>query len=607
MFCKTFIFLQSSKSRRSSSPPPVSSSLKRSVTTTASSNTYHKEQHAHDNYVHDCTDNMWNEIDDFFNPDEQTNPKYFELFSKWFKKWQNQDANTTTSAQASWIFLDDESKVDFVEYCLDQLEKTNTQLHTEIAHVFMYISLGAVQELSSNNQQQQQQNWMRVYNQLLFDCNVVPAIYLCFLTHTDELVFANLLYTMLVIVSKNATLRRLCDSEPQEQALMQDLFDAFSLASPDHTKNIIFYLLGLMNQNITTAPQTMKKWVLLLWRMTLLWLDKPNLKNHMQQKTADMIKFKHVDSEEFDYNRTEAQITVQKYADKQKALSPPTMSKAVNDFYVLLHSSCYLPIYVLTMLQLFLVSMGRDDEDLNNDIVCKAVSGCCFVVCKQLHAHGQRAQFAHFVQLFCEANGLILLLKFFNQDMEEYVTKPNSANIATTTTSTERVFNWRKLFVAMNWMHIFYRMVKFRPWNMLIVVDHKGEYILKKALRLEHREFRVFTLKLLKVLLPYATPDFVLKENMLVGNMIYFYLMPHLAERWLTQKPLHHSQIKELRDKERQEIEKMQTLLESAGLTEEDSAINKLLREYQKVYDNISIDATMSKHYDGIVQQLMHS
>ncbi len=115
------------------------------------------------------------------------------------------------------------------------------------------------------------------------------------------------------------------------------------------------------------------------------------------------------------------------------------------------------------------------------------------------------------------ANCIPLVLKFFNQNVNQYVSSRNNfttlnyprsvlypqdaeatSDIVDSST-TEIGYCWRNLFSCINLMRLLQKLTKWKHFPTVMLVVFRSAPILKRALKVRHPMMQLYILKILKV------------------------------------------------------------------------------------------------------------
>eukprot|EP00731_Ephydatia_muelleri_P013318 Em0007g628a len=163
------------------------------------------------------------------------------------------------------------------------------------------------------------------------------------------------------------------------------------------------------------------------------------------------------------------------------------------------------------------------DISRHKEIVVKAVSAILFLLLKHFklnHAY----QFEFLGQQLLFANCIPLILKFFNQNVAQYVSSRNYYPVmnfpncvlhppgeggmdptmtgggpeGSSTATTDQGYCWRNLFACINLVRILQKLSKWKHCRTVMMVVFRSAPILKRALKVRHSLFQLYVLKLLK-------------------------------------------------------------------------------------------------------------
>ncbi len=126
-------------------------------------------------------------------------------------------------------------------------------------------------------------------------------------------------------------------------------------------------------------------------------------------------------------------------------------------------------------------------------------------------------QFEYVRQHLVFANCIPLVLKFFNQNVNQYVSSRNNfttlnyprsvlypqdaeatSDIVDSST-TEIGYCWRNLFSCINLMRLLQKLTKWKHFPTVMLVVFRSAPILKRALKVRHPMMQLYILKILKV------------------------------------------------------------------------------------------------------------
>lgn len=204
------------------------------------------------------------------------------------------------------------------------------------------------------------------------------------------------------------------------------------------------------------------------------------------------------------------------------------------------------------------------DISRHKEIVVKAVSAILFLLLKHFklnHAY----QFEFLGQQLLFANCIPLILKFFNQNMAQYVSSRNNYPVmnfpncvlrppgdegldptamgmmgggggpegltSSGNATTDMGYCWRNLFSCINLVRILQKLTKWKHCRTVMMVVFRSAPILKRALKVRHSLFQLYVLKLLKVQTKYLGRNWR-RSNMRTVSAIYHRVRHHLHDDW---------------------------------------------------------------------------
>jgi hypothetical protein len=147
------------------------------------------------------------------------------------------------------------------------------------------------------------------------------------------------------------------------------------------------------------------------------------------------------------------------------------------------------------------------------------------------------------------ANCIPLVLKFFNQNMTQYISARNnfpSLNFpmcvlfpqegevtveVSESTTTDSGYCWRNLFSCINLVRILQKLTKWKHFRTVMLVVFRSAPILKRALKVRHPMMQLYILKLLKVQTKYLGRNWR-RSNMKTISAIYRRVRHHLHDDW---------------------------------------------------------------------------
>ena len=152
----------------------------------------------------------------------------------------------------------------------------------------------------------------------------------------------------------------------------------------------------------------------------------------------------------------------------------------------------------------------------HKEIIVKAISATLLLLLKHFKVN-HVYQFEYMGQHLVFANCIPLVLKFFNQNVSQYVSARNNftglnfphcvlypqdaENITdiTESSTTDGGYCWRNLFSCINLVRILQKLTKWKHFRTVMLVVFRSAPILKRALKVRHPMMQQYILKLLKV------------------------------------------------------------------------------------------------------------
>lgn len=190
------------------------------------------------------------------------------------------------------------------------------------------------------------------------------------------------------------------------------------------------------------------------------------------------------------------------------------------------------------------VDMGRHKE-----IIVKAVSAIILLYLKHFKLN-HIYQFEFMSQHLVFANCIPLVLKFFNQNIVEFVSMKNTIplldfpscvigeqpdlsgeSFVYTGDVTDKPYSWRNVFSCINLLRILNKLIKWKHSRVMMLVVFKSAPILKKTLKVRHAMMQLYVLKLLKMQTKYLGRQWR-KSNMKTMSAIYSKVRHRLNDDW---------------------------------------------------------------------------
>uniref|UniRef100_A0A1A9Z2P8 Far11/STRP C-terminal domain-containing protein n=1 Tax=Glossina pallidipes TaxID=7398 RepID=A0A1A9Z2P8_GLOPL len=190
------------------------------------------------------------------------------------------------------------------------------------------------------------------------------------------------------------------------------------------------------------------------------------------------------------------------------------------------------------------VDMGRHKE-----VIVKAVSAIILLYLKHFKLN-HVYQFEFMSQHLVFANCIPLVLKFFNQNITEYVSMKNTIPLLDFPSCvigeqpdisgesyvysgevTDKPYSWRNVFSCINLLRILNKLIKWKHSRVMMLVVFKSAPILKKTLKVRHAMMQLYVLKLLKMQTKYLGRQWR-KSNMKTMSAIYAKVRHRLNDDW---------------------------------------------------------------------------
>ena len=188
------------------------------------------------------------------------------------------------------------------------------------------------------------------------------------------------------------------------------------------------------------------------------------------------------------------------------------------------------------------------DINRHKEIIVKAISATLLLLLKHFKVN-HIYQFEYMSQHLVFANCIPLVLKFFNQNMMQYISARNNfpslnfpecvlapqegevtMDVAESRT-TDPGFCWRNLFSCINLVRILQKLTKWKHFRTVMLVVFRSAPILKRALKVRHPMMQLYILKLLKVQTKYLGRNWR-RSNMKIISAIYRKVRHHLHDDW---------------------------------------------------------------------------
>ena len=187
------------------------------------------------------------------------------------------------------------------------------------------------------------------------------------------------------------------------------------------------------------------------------------------------------------------------------------------------------------------------DINRHKEIIVKAISATLLLLLKHFKVN-HIYQFEYMSQHLVFANCIPLVLKFFNQNMIQYIAARNNfpslnfpacvlfpqdgeATIEVESAPTDSGYCWRNLFSCINLVRILQKLTKWKHFRTVMLVVFRSAPILKRALKVRHPMMQLYILKLLKVQTKYLGRNWR-RSNMKTISAIYRKVRHHLHDDW---------------------------------------------------------------------------
>ena len=187
------------------------------------------------------------------------------------------------------------------------------------------------------------------------------------------------------------------------------------------------------------------------------------------------------------------------------------------------------------------------DINRHKEIIIKAVSAILILLLKHFKINNIY-QFENVSQQLMFANCIPLILKFFNQNIFQYIISRNNIALIDFPACVigvqpeitaellemsvkEQPYPWRNIFSCINMVRILNKLTKWKMSRIMMLVVFKSAPILKRALRVRHAMFQLYVLKLLKMQAKYLGRQWR-KSNMKTLSAIYQMVRHRLTDDW---------------------------------------------------------------------------
>lgn len=186
------------------------------------------------------------------------------------------------------------------------------------------------------------------------------------------------------------------------------------------------------------------------------------------------------------------------------------------------------------------------DVNRHKEIIVKAVSAILLLLLKHFKLN-HVYQFEFMSQHLVFANCIPLILKFFNQEIINYVKAGNNIPVldfpscvlgdfqpdlnGTIEIGSDSNHCWRNVFSSINLLRVLNKLCKWKNSRIMMLVIFKSAPILKRTLKIRHAIAQLYVLKLLKMQAKYLGRNWR-KSNLKTVSLIYQKVRHHLNDDW---------------------------------------------------------------------------
>lgn len=188
------------------------------------------------------------------------------------------------------------------------------------------------------------------------------------------------------------------------------------------------------------------------------------------------------------------------------------------------------------------------DVNRHKEIIIKAVSSILLIMLKHYKIN-HIYQFEYISQQLMLANCIPLILKFFNQNVLEYITSKNTITVidfpacvigeqAELTNEilemgwADTPYCWRNLFSSINLLRILNKLIKWKEARIQALNFFKAYPILRKALLVRHSMMQLYVLKLIKMQVRHFGRQWR-KTNIQIISIIYQKVRHRFTDDWV--------------------------------------------------------------------------
>lgn len=188
------------------------------------------------------------------------------------------------------------------------------------------------------------------------------------------------------------------------------------------------------------------------------------------------------------------------------------------------------------------------DSSRHKEIIIKAVSSILLLILKHYKIN-HIYQFEYISQQLMLANCIPLILKFFNQNVLEYITSKNTISVidfpacvigqqAELTTEilemgyADTPYCWRNLLSSINLLRILNKLIKWKEARIQALNFFKAYPILRKSLIVRHPMMQLYVLKLIKMQVRHFGRQ-LRKTNIQIISIIYQKVRHRFTDDWV--------------------------------------------------------------------------
>lgn len=188
------------------------------------------------------------------------------------------------------------------------------------------------------------------------------------------------------------------------------------------------------------------------------------------------------------------------------------------------------------------------DVNRHKEIIIKAVSSILLLILKHYKIN-HIYQFEYISQQLMLANCIPLILKFFNQNVLEYITSKNTITVIDFPACVigeqaelsneilemgyaETPYCWRNLFSSINLLRILNKLIKWKETRIQALNFFKAYPILRKALLVRHSTMQLYVLKLIKMQVRHFGRQWR-KTNIQTISIIYQKVRHRFTDDWV--------------------------------------------------------------------------